>query len=247
MSRPRFVSALVGLALTGTLMSTVGPAAVASERSDPAFHQPPDDACYRLTSEDVGKPYTSAKPVPCTGQRTTMTLVVHRVNKDYSWKSLPRSFYTACQDAMVTVLGGSKRLAAISAYDWWYFMPTKRERAQGARWLRCDLALSASATRLKLLPRRLAFNGLVLPPVRRCLVGDPLRYVTCSVPHGWVPTRTVKLARYPESRAAYLAISRRCYEVTDPQTYVFDIPSEYEFKMGRRIGVCYLRGSNLRR
>jgi hypothetical protein len=128
----------------------------------------------------------------------------------------------------------------MSAYQLWLFLPTKKERAKGARWIRCDVGLRAGRSGLDRLPASVALTSLPLDAsVARCLVGKTLATTACSNGHTWKAKKAFKLSSRAASTAQYQKQGRRCAKLTGTQRYVFDGPSAEEWKAGNHWMVCF--------
>jgi hypothetical protein len=129
------------LLLAAALVGTVLAAAPAS--AGPGYHQPKVGSCHAMTMQEFNRIVVPAASVPCGKRHTTKTLVVKRLSGDVDWnaKYLMRPIWATCLRKMNRVLGGSDKARAMSSYAPSFFIPSPRERARGAKWLRCDLGL----------------------------------------------------------------------------------------------------------
>ena len=209
-------------------------------RAGPGYHEPAVGSCYDLGWDQAAKPSASQDPVPCDAPHTLMTVKVKRLSKPVRWSSnLSSRFEVPCTKAMYDAIGGTK-LAAMSAYQLWFFLPTKKERAKGARWIRCDVGLRAGRTGLDRLPTSVTLSSLPLDKsVARCLVGKTLATTACSNGHTWKAKKAFKLSSRATSATHYQKQGRRCARLTNTQHYVFDGPSAEEWKAGNHFMVCF--------
>ena len=205
----------------------------------PGFHEPAVGLCYDLTTKQANKASATQDSVPCDAPHTMMTIKVKRLSKPVKWDSVYPRVVVSCYEALYDVLGSAK-LAGMSSYDLWWFIPTKEERAQGARWARCDVGLHKGTTGLGKLPTSVALSGLPLDDsYARCLVGKALNNTSCQMSHKFRAKTAYKLDRRASSREQYLKQGRRCARLTNSNRYAFDGPSKEEWKAGNHFMVCF--------
>lgn len=243
MTRSRLLVLLVSLVLGWGMVPSVAQAQPPGAlRAGPGYHEPAVGSCYDLSWDQAVKPSATQDPVACDAPHTLMTVKVKRLSKPVNWSTdLSPRFEVPCTKAMYDAIGGTK-LAAMSAYQLWFFMPTKEERAKGARWIRCDVGLRAGRTGMDRLPTSVTLASLPLAKsVARCLAGKTLATTACSNGHTWKAKKAFKLSSRATSEAQYQKQGRRCARLTNTQHYVFDGPSAEEWKAGNHWMVCFKR------
>jgi hypothetical protein len=102
--------------------------------------------CHNLTAKQIQQPSDTVKPVPCSARHTTITVAVVTATKETNeGKGDARTFAVgqACGPGYTEVLGGDSKTRAKTLYSLAWFNPTKAQTAKGAKWLRCDVALTA--------------------------------------------------------------------------------------------------------
>jgi hypothetical protein len=216
---------LAGLLSAGLL--TVLPAAHASGRA-PAAAKPAVGECRRLTPAEAAGGSDSSTPIPCSQTHNDRVIAVRRLPKGVSWSDLDTQHKVVkagvglCTRPFRTALGQTGRVRDRTAYSYLFFAPTAHQRAQGARWLRCDLVL-VHGKKLAALPtdEEPALNG-VHPPdsVARCLGGTDLLTTPCAFTHAYRSTGTFVVGQraYP-GRAALLRLGRsKCPAVVSTDT-----------------------------
>ena len=142
MTRSRVLVLLCSLVLgLGLAPSGPGPPHRRPEQlAGPGYHEPAVGLCYDLTAKQANKASATQDAVPCDAPHTLMTIKVKRLAKPVKWTAVYSRIVVSCYEALYDALGSAK-LAEMSSYDLWWFIPTKDERAQGARWARCDVGL----------------------------------------------------------------------------------------------------------
>ncbi len=244
MNRPRVLVVLFSLAIglvAGLVPSTaVAGSAAARQLAGPGYHEPEVGQCYDLSAKQAAKASSTQTPVACDAPHTLMTVKVKRLPKGVKWKSLTTdAFYVACEEAMIAALGGSAKLAAMSAYDWWFFIPTDKERAKGARWVRCDIGLHQGRTGLNPLPATLGLTAFPLSNQdSRCLIGKNLVPTSCQQGHDWRVKGAYRLDTRPKTSEQFRKAAKRCQNVTNSRRWAYDGPTAQEWKAGNHFMVC---------
>ncbi len=241
MTRSRVLALLFSLCLGIGLVPSVSEATppAAQQLAGPGYHEPAVGLCYDLTTRQANKASVTQDAVPCDAPHTLMTIKVKRLSKPVRWTAVYSRIVVSCYEALYDVLGSAK-LAEMSSYDLWWFIPTKDERAQGARWARCDVGLHKGTSGLGKLPTSVALGGLPLDDkYARCLVGKALNDTSCQMSHKFRAKAAYKLDRRASSREEYLKQGRRCARLTNSNRYAFDGPSDEEWRAGNHFMVCF--------
>jgi hypothetical protein len=244
MSKHRVLALLAALVVAAGLLPAVAQAGAPAARlaGDPGFEQPAVGACYDLTYEQAGRNSAPQAPVECTEPHNLQTILVKRLSNPVRWGSdgLFDRFAADCEKAMYTTLGGNIKASAMSAYSWWWFIPTKAQRAAGARWVRCDIGLKHASSDMDDLPESLKLGSLPLPDeVALCMVGDRYLLTQCKYRHQYKAKATFKLDRLPRSAEEYFRAARRCSRLLGyVNNYAYLGPSDYAWKAGNHFMVC---------
>jgi hypothetical protein len=139
-----------------------------------------------------------------------------------TWDSLTRRQIkrlglTQCTPAFDKALGQSNLTRDRTMYGTFFFEPTKAQRADGANWIRCDLALFHGKTLASLPTDRepaLVSPTRVPKNVKRCAAGPDtkLHYVVCTASHRYASMGAfnVAKAKFPGKTALYRAARRHC-------------------------------------
>lgn len=153
---------MVAVALSVTLVSTGGcgllpkdakdanPQASAkpTEPAAPAYlAKPKVGECHNLTIKDIRADAETKKPVPCSQRHTSVTVAVVTATKaTSSGKGNARTFAVgkACSAGFKKFLGSDSKTRAKTLYSLAWFNPTKAQKAKGAKWMRCDVTLTAA-------------------------------------------------------------------------------------------------------
>ena len=249
-SLPRALGCALVTALAVTCLSiapgtATTPAADPAAKAGPGYHQPKAGSCHRITIRQFFSWSGNSASVDCDDNHTSKTLVVKRLRGKVDWKkeSVISPIWFNCMRSARRVLGGNDKARAMSAFELTFFKPSAKERARGAKWIRCDLALLGGRV-LQPMPEKL---DLGTPPladsVARCLSGggDRLYRTVCAKSHSYRVTGGFRASgkQYAEKRLAAQAI-RRCPDLVTSRHYRYAIPlSRDQWKAGYRTIICY--------
>ncbi|MGH1562491.1 septum formation family protein [Mumia sp. DW29H23] len=272
----RAVVALVA-ASTLTLSACSGddssgePEATATGESSPSASATPTvapepalGACYRLTVAQLTEAHPEAAPVPCTQPHTTQTYLMTTLSgiaEPIDATAVAATAQRQCRGALRAYLRATPARLALSRATSAWFVPTDDDLEAGARWLRCDVAVSRTDTTLMNLPENAA--GLLrrdaaLDRYGRCASTDQAGIAAgrggrvCALPHTWraVSARRLGAAGDPYPGASVRgAVLDRCEDAarayTDNSTGDIDVgwlpPSRAEWAAGDRFGLCWTR------
>ncbi len=232
----RLTGLFAGFAIAAAAM-VAAPAADAG----PGYHEPDVGECHDYGLRGLNSESESRKPVSCDEPHTALTVAVVRVPKPVlaDPERVLATVGTRCYKKMFDVLGVSTKVRAQTAYSLAYFLPTKAERAKGARWVRCDLYL-AGGRKLMNLPDPLVDRPLD-DSVTRCLQirrGTALTTV-CSRSHDYRVAGVVKLrGAYPGPERFKSLAGKRCPRLAGPKGY-YTFPSRVAWSAGDKRLTCY--------
>jgi hypothetical protein len=133
----------------------------------------------------------------------------------------------------------------MSAYQWMWFIPTRAQRAHGARWSRCDLAL-LGGTRLLRLPTDSApaLDSAPLPDsVARCLTPRTLYNTTCARDHTFRATAAFRMpgTGYPTPNQYASAAAKRCPALTGGLDGRYTNRGRDAWRFGDHTVVCFTK------
>lgn len=176
--------------------------------------------CRSLTLAQASAPSNSSPTVGCSSGHNDRVIAVKNLPKGVSYSQLNTAAKVntmavrLCYPAYRAALGQSDQVRDRTAYSYLYFVPTSKQRSNGARWLRCDLTLRQGASLAKLpTDRKPALKGTRVPKnVARCLAGKSLVTTTCTSAHSYRAAAAVKIdiKKYP-GRKQMIKIGRsRC-------------------------------------
>jgi hypothetical protein len=110
----------------------------------PYLAKPKVGECHDLTVKDIQAATETKKPVPCSERHTTVTVaVVDAPAGKTTGDDRTLQVGQACGPGYTKALGGDSKTRAKTLYSLAWFSPTKAQKAKGATWMRCDLALTA--------------------------------------------------------------------------------------------------------
>ena len=247
----RALASLVAtLALAGSLLaaapSGAAPASDPAHRAGPGYHQPKVGSCHTMTMQQFNRLVVPTASVSCSKRHTTKTLVVKRLTGKVDWNSrwIMRPIWATCLRKMNQALGGNDKARAMSSYAPSFFIPSPKERARGAKWLRCDVGLLGGRV-LQPIPKKLDLGS---PPLdekfARCLNGPERRLLltVCAKQHTYRVTGGFRFSskKYPGERALTKAALRRCPELISSARWRYYIPpGPAEWRLGQRTIICY--------
>lgn len=213
----------------------------------PGYQQPRVGACRTITFDQGAAESNSTRPISCRRDHTVRTVEVGRLPRGVDWDASPaklgRIAVRTCRPAVDRALGRTARVRDLSAYNWFWFQPTRTQREHGARWLRCDLALR-TGRHLADLPsdRRPVLGPLPLRErVARCLIGNDLTSTTCARRHDWRATGTFWMKGRYHVTAIDRAASHRCPDRVSSSRFQWTYRDETSWKLGDHVVVCYSR------
>jgi hypothetical protein len=250
-SLPRTLACALGiLAMAGTVLAAgpggAAPAAEPARRAGPGYHQPKVGSCHDLSLRQAMSMSSPTTAVDCDKPHTTKTLVVKRLSGKVDWQApdIWRGVFGPCARKAQRALGGNDKARAMSAYGLFSFIPSKRERARGAKWKRCELGLWGGRT-LQPLPKNLDLGSLPLDDkVAKCLNGPVkgLRVTVCSKAHTYRVTGGFRATgkTYPgERKLARMAI-QRCPQLVTTRKWRYEVPfNADQWRAGWRTTVCF--------
>lgn len=157
--------------------------------SDEEDSAPRVGQCYHTPDSVLPDAHDPTPPVDCEQPHTLETYAVLRADGPLDRKTMARMDERCVEEVRGFLGGGDFRHTAVSVY---YFAPTRAAQDDGARWVRCDVAVvtdtAVSGTRQVTGSLQDAFADGVPASYRRCLDGAPepsanQPLVPCSRPH----------------------------------------------------------------
>jgi hypothetical protein len=198
--------------------------------------------CHQLSWARAMRYDDPKAPVACGKRHNMQTLAV--VTSRTSLAGLTEEQLSVAEDACFKpywkAMGRLTKLRQ-TAYSLFTFVPTEAERAAGARWIRCDVALLHGDRRLASLPRprlhRPVLRGTVRDSVRLCLTTGGRAWTTCDRSHRYRSTKAFVLHQtpYPTVEQVSRAASSHCRDSTAWLTW----PSQTQWRLGNHVAVCY--------
>lgn len=229
--------------------------------------KPPQTAtCRRLDYAAISR-YSNATPtVPCTQPHTAYTFAVARLPASVSVhgvsignRSIQDAASAQCRQAFATYIGGSPATRALARLSSTYFLPTQRDFALGANWVRCDVIALQTFNELAAVPRKVAgflnHEG-ALTSYGVCSDGDPgaagSRLLMCSEPHTYRALAALRLgsenAGYPGKAVTATEGQQRCADLVAARegadkgySYAWTYPTVTDWSTGQRFGYCWLK------
>jgi hypothetical protein len=170
---------------------------------------------------------------------------VRRLSGEVDWSRpnllISRST-TPCLRAILRTLGVGELTYLRTAYQPAWFLPTKAQRARGAKWIRCDVVRYSVRSLLPLGSDLRLGDAEVPDEIARCLNPEAL-LTPCSFPHRWRATGFLQLAGAspPSENEAREIAHRRCPAKVTTRDFLYRVSVAYEWRAGIKGLVCYSR------
>jgi hypothetical protein len=214
MRSTRWSAVLLTALLGGAPIALAGTQATA----ETAPATPTVGECRQLTPQQIQAPSDTTAAIPCSQRHDVRVIAVPTLRSGVRWSDVAttRQRYamavSLCYSSYRKALGQVDRVRDRTAYALVYFEPTKRQRATGARWLRCDLALQ-HGTGYATLPtdqQPALSDATPSDTVARCLhqVKGSFLTTTCQADHQYRATGTFVLRKRFPGRTALLHAGR---------------------------------------
>lgn len=239
--------------------SSTTPSTATPTTAEPA-PRPALDACYVLDIAGAVAPTTSAEPVDCDGEHTSLTYEVgtlptyldgHLLAVDSA--RVQDSLAQTCRRNLAAYLGADEATLALSVLRPVWFSPTLEESDAGADWYRCDLIAVVDTDTLGSLPATLrdAFAGGT-GAFGLCGTAQPgtdgFRRVACGQESSWTAIEVVDLGEsHPGDEAAQAAGSAPCQAAArsradDALNYQwgYEWPTAEQWAAGQTYGICWI-------
>ncbi|MCX6399463.1 MAG: septum formation family protein [Propionibacteriales bacterium] len=223
---------------------------------------PKAGACYPLPFETAVAPTTEIEPVKCSARHTSETVAIgtidavvdgHLVAVDSD--RVQAQVATACPQALIKYVGGSRERLRLSMIRPVWFTPTVKESDAGAEWYRCDAVLLAGTSTLAELTTslkgvldqskvrdRYAMCGTAAPDAKN------FERVLCSAKHTWRAIDVVVFdeGKYPGEKKVRAAGRTQCEDAAadraeDPLVFEwgYEWPTREQWDMGQMFGRCW--------
>ncbi len=227
--------------------------AYAGKAGDPNYHKPVVGECRDYDYATLMTPTDSSPAVDCAGPHTAKVLATPMLPKGVTWANgTDAQFFLTmlktCVPAMRATLGGANdQTRYLSAYTFGWFFPTKAERNNGARWLRCDAVIMKPTSLADLPTDTVPF--LPAPPypdeVARCL-NAKFKGTSCAAKHAWRATGSFRMPgkQYPSKAKITRVLNNRCPSLTTTRAWAYSIRDKFFWKAGDHSVACYSARSN---
>lgn len=230
--------------LAGTLLAAPSVAVEEPEEPepDPYVGAPTAGECSRISYEDAQGATVDSATVSCKKKHRTKVIEVGLLRPKISWDddNVFKAVSRACRTAWEPFMTDEVRYWGRTAYEKLYFIPSEADREAGARWYRCDIALTGSGT---LLQHRGRFpRSRPKPPleIKRCVARD-LTLTVCSEKHRWQQhdmKLSKKFAKAPKKQARQLRryAEKACGRAMPGKRFVW---SARHWTSTRYVVLCY--------
>jgi hypothetical protein len=247
------ILAAAGSALALTL---TGPAFAGGTARAATTSRPDVGECRSLTVAQADAKSDTSAPIDCANAHNSRVIAVRNLPQGVTYADLDtnaklvRAAMDLCYPAFRTAVGGTDRVIDRTAYTFLFFRPTAQQRASGARWMRCDLALVQGPTYGDLPTDAVpALKGSRIPTSeKRCLAGTNHITTTCKAGHSYRATGsfTVDLQKFPGTRRIIQIGRNRCPAlVSTDRNFLFTWKVKQVFNgVHDRTVVCYSHTSS---
>ena len=175
------------------------PSATATSAVPVYLAKPKVGECHKLTLKNIAAESDTKKPVDCSDRHTTRTIAVVTAPAAAMRGSNNAQAYAvgkACGTALNDVLGADAETRAKTLYSLAWFMPTKEQKAKGAKWMRCDVTMTDQRHAYALKSKTPFLDDDPDDDERVCGRINPdnqdaWELVPCSVKHQFVPRKYI--------------------------------------------------------
>jgi hypothetical protein len=216
---------LLAVVMTAGLLSG-GLTWQAAQASQQRGGRPAVGQCRQLTTSQITD-HTSntTSPISCSKTHNSRVIAVPTLPKGVRWRDLATKSklyaraVSLCYPAFKAAVGQTNPVRDRTAYTWNFFEPTKRQRENGQRWIRCDLAMRHGSRYGALPTDRVPAlrDSSPAPRVARCLrqVSGSFQTTPCSATHSYraVGTFSVSKSKYPGKTTMLQQGRSRCPKI----------------------------------
>ncbi len=248
--RTRILAAL-GAALALTLS---GPAYAGGGTAPKVVSKPVVGECRSLTLTEALAKTNTTPPVDCGQPHNTRVIAVRNLPGGATYDDLTKAQLFAavdkiCDPALYAATSKSFLVLDRTSYSFVWFEPTKQEKTDGARWVRCDLTLVHGHTYGDLPTDAVpALKGSHVPNrAKRCLTGKQFIITTCTASHNYRATGSFMVASktFPGTKKMIRIGNARCPEYVSSRTFRFSWKSKQTYnKHHDHVMVCFTKTSH---
>ena len=238
---PLIVLATLLALLAGSPLATAAQARTAGTNAssrEATYAVPAVGSCHTYSFNQARKRTETSAPVDCATPHTAITIDVATVRSLTSDRAVSRAAQQCDRTARKTI--GS--LSPKTAFSTRFFLPTKAEAKQGARWVRCDVVLLGGRNALTSLPA----DYLASPPTdATALCAVTTKKVTsatvCALEHDYRYTAhyRAKGKKYPGDARLLRSVILTCAKkVSTPKRFWAFYPDRSDWNAGLRQVSC---------
>lgn len=235
---------------TGLLL--LGPGVSGATAGDPTYGAPEVGECHRITYADMQSSSETSAPVACGNKHTARIVAVPQLPDGVAWGDRDTAAFQAmvieaCQPGFQDTVGGTHTQRHLAAYSLAWYIPTKAQRSEGARWFRCDV-ISYRQLQLGTLPATTPYVESPMPDKRaRCLAetGSIIRLTNCAADHDYRAKKLYRLTqdKFPGDKKVNTIASRKCDALISTKRYAWIAVNSLGWRTGERHITCYAQDS----
>jgi hypothetical protein len=213
------LASATGCDLSRRLQPTEPKPSVSATSAAPTYvGKPKVGDCHKLTLKDIAATSDTKKPVDCSDKHTTLTVDVVTAPATAIRGSNDAQAYAvgkACGAALNKVLGADAETRAKTLYSLAWFMPTKAQKAKGAKWMRCDVTMTDERHAYALKTKTPFLDDDPDKSERVCGRINPdnedvWELVPCSVKHQFVPRKYIPAPKGTSFKKAEAGAEKAC-------------------------------------
>lgn len=236
---------LVTLVASVALVPALAGSALATP-DGPDYQAPAVGECRNIDLTAASKASDSTAPTDCGSTHTLRVIAIGHLPDGVTWSqdaAVQRAGAKTCLPALSRTLGRTYPVRDMSAYSYFWFIPTTDQRSHGARWFRCDVGLQGGSKLLALPTDKTPALGSspLRDKVARCLTSRTFATTTCARSHAWRATGafTVKSSTFPGAKKITAAAMHKCPSRVSTASYRWTYRPKTVWRAGDHVVVCY--------
>jgi hypothetical protein len=246
----RLLKAGQTMGMTAALLVVLASPAAAQAAGDPLFEAPVVGECHDYDSRSALDDVEESPAVDCSAPHTGIVVAVVEVPGRFNLidgrtsSQLSNWASRTCAVEMEGATGIGHAQSHLTIYSFAWYVPTRAQVRQGARWVRCDVISWDNGELSQLSDGVPSLKGNLSRSERRC-INAKHKYVPCSKSHAWISRGIVRASKGSYSEDRFIVEGRRrCVSTLQrsDRRYRWVPPTLEAWKRGERHIVCYGNG-----